>query len=132
MTSPTRRSRHNRNADDAPDPEVTTCGAVRSPCRTAFTTSSAMMISASSLRYPRPQQVSSSRTNWRAVLASSGTGLSGRLVTEGVSHQAEGTGRNCGGEAAVSAGAFGLVGDAFRNKPKAPAETAEERPLEPG
>ena len=30
---------------------------------------------------------------------SSGTGLSGRLVTAGVSHQAEGTGRYCGGDA---------------------------------
>ena len=93
ITSPTRRSMHSRSA-------ASECaGAVRRPCRTALTTSSPIITSASSASSPRPQQASSSLTNCRAVLASSGTGLSGRLVIAGVSHQAEGTGSNRGAPA---------------------------------
>src|SRR5579864_4954281 len=98
ITSPIRRNRQSLSAG-AFAPSCTNCGAVRIPCLTALPTSSAMISSASSERYASPQQVRSSLTNCLAVLASSATGRRGRLVIAGVSHHAEGTDRNWGGDA---------------------------------
>src|ERR1700746_3891157 len=91
MPSPSRRSLQSRSAR-----ELVRVRPARVPCRTALTTSSSTIISASSASASRPQQVSISRTNRRAVLASSGRTLSARVVTAGVSHQAEGTGSSRG------------------------------------
>ena len=95
MTSLARLSMHSRSTV-SPAPGLGRVRPARVPCRTALTTSSSTIISASSASASRPQQVSISRTKWRAVLASSGRALSARVVTAGVSHQAEGTGSSRG------------------------------------
>src|SRR5690349_2392417 len=95
MTSPARLSMHSRSTV-RPVPGLGRVRPALVPCRTALTTSSSTIISASSASASSPQQVSISRTNRRAVLASSGRALSARVVTAGVSHQAEGTGSSRG------------------------------------
>src|SRR5437660_692853 len=98
MASPARLSMHSRStvSPEPCPPEPLRLRPARVPCRTALTTSSSTIISASSDRASRPQQVSISRTKRRAVLASSGRALSARVVTAGVSHQADGTGSSRG------------------------------------
>ena len=68
----------------------------RVPCWTAFTTSSPMIVSASSTSSPKPQDCRISRVKWRAARADSAEAVSTQEVTAGVSHHADGTGRSRG------------------------------------
>src|ERR1700761_5204717 len=68
----------------------------RQPCCTALTTSSPMIVSASSSRRPKPQDNRTSRVKWRAARADSGDAARTHEVTAGVSHQADGTGSSRG------------------------------------
>jgi signal recognition particle receptor subunit beta len=104
MISPRLRSMHSRSADRSPRAARAEIrgGAVRNPCLMALTTSSAVIISASSDRSGSPQAASISRTNWRALRMSSGCGVNGLLVTAGVSHHADGTGKSLGAPACMT------------------------------
>ena len=68
----------------------------RVPCWTALTTSSPMIVSASSASPPNPHDTRISRVKCRAVLADSGWAARTREVTAGVSHHADGTGSSRG------------------------------------
>jgi hypothetical protein len=66
------------------------------PCWTALTTSSPMIVSASSTSSLKPQACRISRVKWRAARADPGEAASTQEVTAGVSHHADGTGRSRG------------------------------------
>ena len=68
----------------------------RVPCWTALTTSSPMIVSASSASPPNPHDTRTSRVKCRAVLADSGWAARTHEVTAGVSHHADGTGSSRG------------------------------------
>jgi hypothetical protein len=115
MTSLVRLSRHSLRTSGSPRPSPgldqasQARGCVRTfepwfghavrgtvPCWTAFTTSSPMIVSASSTSSPKPQDWRISRVKWRAARADSAEAASTQEVTAGVSHHADGTGRSRG------------------------------------